>query len=426
MMNSQIKKIEAVTPKTLIVGVDIAKNIQWAQFTDFRGREVSKHISFENNLSGFKSILEKITEIKSENFFDYVIVGLEPTGHYWKTFATFLEDNNIKVVLVNPYHTKRAKELDDNSQTKNDKKDALTISKLVKDGRYSEMYLPKEEYAELRNLSNTRLEIIRSMNTCKNRIHAFVDEYFPEFPTVFKTFITGKTALYLLKKVPFPSDILEVQLQDIIDLMKEATKKTVGEKKAKQLVEAAKMSIGIKNGLGGARVRITSLLEQYELYLKQLVNIELEMEKQLEVTGYREILLSIPGIGIVSAASFLGEIGNPKRFSSPKQIIRLAGYNLVENSSGKIKSKTTISKRGRKILRSILYKIALVMVAKNNEIKLLYRYLLFRNNNPLKKKQALVVIAEKIIKIVFALMKQNKRYNPDLVLGEYRVKQIAA
>lgn len=248
------------------------------------------------------------------------------------------------------------------------------------------MYLPKEEYAELRNLSNTRLEIIRSMNTCKNRIHAFVDEYFPEFPTVFKTFITGKTALYLLKKVPFPSDILEVQLQDIIDLMKEATKKTMGEKKAKQLIEAAKMSIGIKNGLGGARVRITSLLEQYELYLKQLVNIELEMEKLLEITGYREILLSVPGIGIVSAASFLGEIGNPKRFSSPKQIIRLAGYNLVENSSGKIKSKTTISKRGRKILRSILYKIALVMVAKNNEIKLLYRYLLFRNNNPLKKK----------------------------------------
>lgn len=46
--------------------------------------------------------------------------------------------------------------------------------------------------------------------------------------------------------MPFPSDILEVQLQDIIDLMKEATKKTVGEKKAKQLVEAAKMSIGIK------------------------------------------------------------------------------------------------------------------------------------------------------------------------------------
>lgn len=61
MMNSQIKKIEAVTPKTLIMGVDIAKNIQWAQFTDFRGREGSKHISFENNLSGFKSILEKIT-----------------------------------------------------------------------------------------------------------------------------------------------------------------------------------------------------------------------------------------------------------------------------------------------------------------------------------------------------------------------------
>ncbi|MGL5620794.1 IS110 family transposase [Cetobacterium sp.] len=84
------------------------------------------------------------------------MVGLKPKGQYWKTFATLLEANNIKVVIVNPYYTKRTKELDDNSETKNDKKDALTISKLVKVGRYSEMYLPKEEYAELRNLSNRR------------------------------------------------------------------------------------------------------------------------------------------------------------------------------------------------------------------------------------------------------------------------------
>lgn len=426
MVNSQIKKIEAITPKTLIVGVDIAKNIHWSQFTDFRGIEVSKHLRFENNYSGFKSILEKIDEIKKQKNLNHAIVGMEPTGHYWKPLAAFLEANNINVVLVNPYHTKRAKELDDNSQTKNDKKDALTISKLVKDGRYSEMYLPKEEYAELRNLSNARLEINRSMNNCKNRIHAFVDEYFPEFPLVFKTFITGKTALHILKKAPFPTDILKLGLSELISLMKESVKKTVGEKKAKQLLEMAQVSIGVKSGLEGARIRLMILLEQYELYLKQLETVDLEMEKQLELTGYKEILLSIPAIGIVSAASFLGEIGDPKRFSSPQQIVRLAGYNLIENSSGNLKSKTIISKRGRKILRSILYKIALVMVAKNNEMKLLYKYLLSRKSNPLKKKQALIAVAEKVIKVLFALMKQGKKYDSNLVLGEYRMKQIAA
>ena len=124
---------------------------------------------------------------------------MEPTGHYWKTFATFLHNNGIKVVQVNPYHTKKAKELDDNSQTKSDKKDALVIAKLIKDGRYSAIYFPEGEYADLRNLSNTRLEVSRLLNICKNRIHTCVDEYFPEFETVFKSFIKGKVALHILK-----------------------------------------------------------------------------------------------------------------------------------------------------------------------------------------------------------------------------------
>jgi len=81
MLNSQINKIQAITSDTLIVGVDIAKNIQWAQFINFRGIEVSKHICFENNYSGFNSIMEKIEEIKSKNNFLSVIVGMEPTGH---------------------------------------------------------------------------------------------------------------------------------------------------------------------------------------------------------------------------------------------------------------------------------------------------------------------------------------------------------
>lgn len=265
MLNSQINKIQAITSDTLIVGVDIAKNIQWAQFINFRGIEVSKHICFENNYSDFNSIMEKIEEIKSKNNFLSVIVGMEPTGHYWKTFATFLHNNGIKVVQVNPYHTKKAKELDDNSQTKSDKKDALVIAKLIKDGRYSAIYFPEGEYANLRNLSNTRLEVSRLLNICKNRIHTCVDEYFPEFETVFKSFIKGKVALHILKRIPFPTDILELTLEDIISVIREAAKKSVGKKKAEELIRAAKVSIGVKVGLEGARIRLNNLLEEYEL-----------------------------------------------------------------------------------------------------------------------------------------------------------------
>ena len=75
---------------------------------------------------------------------------MEPTGHYWKPLANYLILHRITVVMVNPYHTKRAKELDDNSPTKSDKKDAFTIAKLVRDGRYYEVYMPQDVFAELR------------------------------------------------------------------------------------------------------------------------------------------------------------------------------------------------------------------------------------------------------------------------------------
>ncbi len=138
------EKLEAVTFKTLIVGVDIAKHNQWARFVDCRGIEHNKALKFENNRNGFNTILTRICEICKQEDFNKVIVGMEPTGHYWKAFANFLlKQAKITVVLVNPYHTKKAKELDDNSQTKSDKKDALTIARLVKDGRYFETYLPR-------------------------------------------------------------------------------------------------------------------------------------------------------------------------------------------------------------------------------------------------------------------------------------------
>ena len=426
MKNSKNDKIQLITHKTLIIGVDIAKRVQWAQFTDYRGLEVSKHLKFNNDLTGFKSIIQKIEEIKKNKDFSAVIVGMEPTGHYWKPLGAFLENFGIKVVLVNPAHTKKSKELDDNSQTKNDRKDALTIAKLVKDGRYSEMYLPKEEYSELRALTLTRIEVSKTQNSTKNRIRALMDEYFPEFETVFKTFIEGKAALHLLKNCPFPQDVLKLKELEIQELLKEVVKKTVGIKKIKELQNVAKTSVGITLGIEGAKVRLKVLLENYEQNVKHLELIENEMEKQLQKTGYLEVLTSIPGVGIVSASSFLGEIGNPKRFSNPQQIVRLAGYNLVENSSGLHKSKTSISKRGRKNLRSILYKMALVLVCKNKEMKTLYNYLRTREKNPLKQKQALVVIAEKAVRVMFNLMINRNNYDETKVLGEFRLKQIAA
>lgn len=330
--------------------------------------------------------------------------------------------------MVNPYHTKRAKELDDNSPTKNDKKNALTIAKFIRDGRYYEVYMPQNIYAELRVLTNSRISLIKRYNALKNTITAVIDEYFPEITTVFKNPLNGKASLQILKCCPFPSLILEMGVEGVLREIKKAVKKTVGRKKAQQLVETAKNSIGVGYGILSAKLKLGLMIAELELLIGQLEQIESAMKQALDYTGFGDIILGIPGIGVITAASFLGEIGDPMRFDNPRQISKMAGYNLVEDSSGKSKSRTIISKRGRKNLRSVLYQMALTAVAANSEMKELYGYLKTRKNNPLKKKQALVVISKKLITVIYNLVKKKTEYKAEFVLGEFRknqMKQIA-
>ena len=423
----QKQKVIAITTDTLVVGADIAKNYQRARFVDFRGIEHDRALKFKNSKGGFETILARIREICRKENFAKAVVGMEPTGHYWKAFANWLEkQDGIKAVLVNPYATKQAKELDDNSQTKSDKKDALTIAELVKDGRYFELYLPHDVYAELRGLSTARTGLDRRKNALKNTITAVMDEYFPEYEEVFKCPLSGKASRHILKTCPFPKFILEPGEDGVTDEIKKAVKKTVGRKKAAQLIETAKESIGVDYGEEAARLKLRLMLEELELLEKQTEGLEVQMEAALQKTDYAGFLLSIKGIGVVTLAACLGELGNPARFENPRQMSRMAGYNLAEDSSGKNKSGTKISKRGRKNLRSVLYQMALIMAAANDEMKQLYHYLKTREEGPLRKMQALIVVSRKIPALIHALAKKKENYDPGKVFGPVRREQLKA
>ena len=429
-INRANQRLNEITPNTLIVGVDIAKNEHWARFVDFRGIEHGQAIKFKNDINGFTAIVSEIDKLCNNKIlvypFNKVIVGMEPTGHYWKDLAQYLMKKGIKVVGVNPYHTKKSKELDDNSQTKSDKKDAITIARLVKDGRYFEPYIPEGVYGELRVLVTARTGLMKRYNAVKNTITAVIDEYFPEFDKVFKYPLKGKASIQILKECPFPAYVMKAGAEGVLRVIKAAVKKTVGMKKAKALVEVAKSSVGVNYGLVAAKIKLRQNIEELELINKQLDEIEQEMAVQLAETGYGDKILAIKGIGVVTAASFLGEVGDLKRFESARQISNMAGYNLTEDSSGKNKSGTGISKRGRKILRSVLYSMAMVCVAKNKELKKLYSYLITRKHNPLKRKQALIVISKKIVTIIHAIVTKDVTYQPEKVLGKVRREMLMA
>ncbi|MFR5484077.1 MAG: IS110 family transposase [Blautia massiliensis (ex Durand et al. 2017)] len=112
--------------------------------------------SFHNDLEGFNSFNLWAETLKTENKKTAVLIGCEPTGHYWFAFAKYVNDHQKRLVMVNPFSVKKIKELDDNSPKKTDSKDPKTIAKLVVDGRYSIPYMPEGIYAEIRDLVYSR------------------------------------------------------------------------------------------------------------------------------------------------------------------------------------------------------------------------------------------------------------------------------
>lgn len=412
MNYTQNEKILSIKENTLVIGIDIGKEVQYARAFDFRGIELSKVKPFENTVEGFKIFEDWLKSLSKEHRKDNITVGMEPTGHYWFNLAHFLKEINARIVLVNPLHVKRSKELDDNSQTKNDRKDPKTIAKLVIEGRYSIPYIPEGVYSDLRIAVDMRESLNKNLVKIKNKVTQWLDKYFPEFYHAFSDW-ESKTALITLRAFPTPEKILAAGVQQILIAWKKEVKRAVGINRSVRLVEAAKISIGINNGLRMAEKELRANLEQYELYSKQLEQLLLDIEElALQVPGVKE-LLTIKGVGIITAAGFIAEVGDIRRFVHPSQIQKLAGLNLIENSSGKHKGQTTISKRGRSRLRALLFRVIMPLVTKNQEFKSLHEYYTTRKNNPLKKKQSLILLCCKLIRVMYTVIIKQVEYNPE-------------
>ena len=418
--NTQNKKIEAINEKTLVIGIDVESETHYARAFDYRGIEYSKKaFKFGNNETGFEMFKAWILDIKEKHDKDKVVPGMEPTGHYWFNLGKFLQDNGMKPVLVNPHHVKKSKELDDNNPTKNDRKDPKVIAGLVQGGRYMIPYLPDGVYAELRTASNMRFQIQSELTRIQNRISRWFSIYFPEYRTVFKgsNCVSG---MMILKKAPLPEDILTLGIEGVNQIWRDAKLRAVGKKRAESLINAAKHSVGTKEGAVAARLEIRMLLEDYESRTARLQEIMTLIEELVKQIPMAEELMKIKGIGIKTVSGFLAEVGDVSRFSNPKELQKLAGLALVENSSGKHKGQTTISRRGRKRLRYLLFEVAMSLTGKNPEFRALHHYYTTRKINPLKKMQSLMAIAGKVIRVFYAMLTKGVVYDPVKMLGDIK------
>lgn len=385
-MNSNMnQKINQVTENTLVIGIDIAKYKHFACAIDERGRVLQKSFPFTQSRTGFEAFYEKILALRQAHEKSEILVGFEPTGHYWMSLAAFLSAHGIPFIMVNPLHVNKSKELDDNLQTKNDQKDALVIARLMRDGRFSYPRMLEGIEAELRNGATLRSKIQEDLNALQNRIIRWIDRFFPEFMSVFKNF--GKMAYAALEKTPLPIDILGKSPEELLFLYRQVEgMKSPQLPKAKQLVEAAQHSIGLTEGLVMARMEIATLLQQYHLMQQQLDTLTVQLiELAKQMTDY-EYLASVPGIGDVTVVELLSEVGSLMQYEHPRQLIKLAGLTLRENSSGQHKGQKRISKRGRRKLRSLLFRVMMPLIRHNEAFKQLHEYYTTRAVNPLRKK----------------------------------------
>ena len=424
--NTQNAKIASITEKTLIVGIDVGSETHYARAFDWRNYEYTKKpLEFSNTEAGFMTFKAWMEDLAEKHEKNVVIPGMEPTGHYWFTLGKFLQDNGMKPVHVNPHHVKKSKELDDNSPSKNDRKDPKTIAALVNEGRFSYPYIPTGIYAEIRSLSNLRFQTQEELTRIKNRIARWFSIYFPEYKDVYGD-VKAVSGRKVLQIAPLPEDIKKLGAEGVNQIWRDAKLRGAGMKRAKTLVSAAEHSVGSKETPEAARIEPRHLLNDLDVYATRLDELLHRIEAILGEIPYVDRLMEIKGIGLITVSGFLAEVGDIKRFDNPKQLQKLAGYAIVADQSGKHNGESRISYRGRKRLRYVLYEAAISVVGKNTEFREIHEYYRTRKKNPLKKMQSVVAVACKIIRIFYAILTKGIVYNAEKVRSDIKRPEIQA
>jgi transposase len=412
------KKQMIVNGKTLTVAVDIGKDKHFGYWRCPDGTDV-KPFSFSNNGTGFSEFWERISRAREIRHLDEIVFGYESTGPYAEALVHFMKARGVRLVQVNPMHTKRVKELQGNSPNKTDQKDPKIIADIIELGHALTVVIPEGAAAELRRLTQARERSTERHTALANQLQSLIAIIFPEFLQVVKNVRTA-TAQYVLKHCPTPQDLVAYGLDNLTNTMRKVSRGKLKEDRAKALYEAAKASIGVVEGRASILLETQSILAAMEASEAFTEVLEKEMSHHLKQIPYSNSLLSLKGIGEVTAAGLIGEVGDFRKFSTLGEIMKLAGLDLFEVSSGKHQGTRRISKRGRPLLRKLLYFAALNAVRRGGVMERQYQQYLDRG---MIKTKALIAVARKLLGIIFAIVRDDSVF--DYSRTSYQLKEAA-
>ena len=402
MKRNKPKKLGKVNGNTLIATIDIGKKMNYGYFRAPDGRDI-KPFGFYNLRDGFDKFWAKLVEFQKGHNLEEIVVGFESTGPYAEPMLHFLKNKEITLVQTNPVHTKRLKELTGNSPNKTDEKDPKVIADVISLGHALTLVIPEGPAAELRRLSQARERAIKSRTAMSNQLQHLLFVIFPEFSWPMKS----KSVLHLVENCPTPESIVRIGIESLSAILRKTSRGKLGQKRARQIFEAAKKSVGISEGRESILKEIGHLVSNMRNQDGFIDGLEKEMKHYLEKIPYSHSILSIKGIGEVTAAGLIGEVGDFRKFSTISEITKLAGLDLYEISSGRKKGQRRISKRGRSYLRKVLFFAAINAVKSNGILHAKYQQMLCRG---MAKIKALIAICRKLLRITFAIVRDDTVY----------------
>ena len=409
----QLKKEIRGSKDHLIVGIDVAKDEHRAFFGTANGKTLLKRLTFKNDIEGFDKLLARIKEIKVKHSLDELVLGLEPTANYHKPLGDFLIKCSHMVVLVSGVSVKRNRELLDGRWDKNDTKDSANVADLISQGKCLYYEYAPPLLKDLRGLLSLKRRLKKQEHGLRIRIrNSLLAQYFPELDKYYSKW--EPEVLSVVRWCLDPSVIAGLEYDQFVSLVSPGSKNIRQQGRLEWIWKKAVYSIGCDAG-EAAEFEAKVMVEE----LRHIREVIKETDAKIKDVCVRfpeyDYLLTIPGFGPDISSKVLAAIGNPFRFNSASQVLKMAGMDLNANRSGKSSNKAVpvISKKGSPHLRYAVYQAAFIASIRNKYfIRYYTKTLRGREREKGIKTKMRVKLAAKMLVIAWTLMKKKEPFDP--------------
>jgi len=398
-------KISKEGEAVFYLGIDIGKRTHVASVMDDAGKVVLKGFSFPNTLEGGHSLLTRLNTISDDP--SHFLTGMEATGHYWLAIFSFLEEADYFVHVINPIQTDGWRKGTEIRKRKTDIIDSVLIADLIRYGSFEDTTLANEDMFSLRQLTRYRSYLVGTAGDFKRKIIAVLDQVFPEYDTIFsKIGVFGKASKAALLEYSTPDAFNEITADTLAETLRLASRNRVGLIKAEALKKVASNSFGIRFAQDAFTFQLRSMIEQLNFLETQIKQTEEEINQLM--TSIDSVIETIPGIGPVTGATILGEIGDIHKFSNPKKLVAYAGIDASVSQSGQFDATHNVmSKRGSPYLRKALFQAALVASRSDPVLKAFYEKKRSEGKHHLT---AVGAVSRKLCYIIHAILIKNEPY----------------